>query len=254
MKKIFAGFCFIILGTTTTGLAQQNFFNVISSEITPAKRTFFQQQLNFTAQDVQSNTTFSTGLGKNFEIGFNYFGFTLNRNGRPIIEKETDKAPYNDFLMLNVQKRWDINPKMALAVGFQQGITTSRQVHSGGNYYSNYCFTDTLNGLKCVAGIYYATTSFFGPGHRLAGHDIAGIQLGVEKSIIKEKWYFQSDFISGEHSFGDLIIGTAYYVFPATALSAGYQIPTFKSQSRPALIFELTLLPHTHTKHHKHIG
>lgn len=240
-KSLIVALClpsFISLKT----FAQQNFFNVISSDITPKKKIFFQQQINITNNELQSNTTFSTGLGHNFEVGLNYFGLNANRFGTIKIEQQNKNAPYIHYLMINAQKRFDINTKMAVAIGFQQGITTDKNIYFGGNYYANYILKNEEIGIKLVTGLYYATNSYFGEGSRLLCTNI-GVQMGVEKSIIKGKWYFQSDFISGKHSLGDIIIGSAFFLSKKWVISTGYQLPTFNSSSQKALVVELTYIP-----------
>jgi hypothetical protein len=73
MKKVLT-----LLLISFAGYSQQNFFNVPSSDITKAKHVFFQQQLNFICSGFQSSTTFCYGLGKNYEIGFNVIGVTVD--------------------------------------------------------------------------------------------------------------------------------------------------------------------------------
>jgi hypothetical protein len=233
--------CFIYGGTLNIQ-AQQNFFNVVSSDITAKNKLFFQQQINMTKEELQSNTTISKGFGHNFEIGLNLFAFNFNRAAKQSWEHQTNSAPYIHYMMINAQKRIDISRYIAVSFGFQQGFALASKIHFGGNYYCNFVTSSDDFGFKMVAGLYYATKSYFGYGKRLWGNS-PGIELGVEKSIIKDKWYFQSDYISGRHSFGDLIVGTACFISKKWVLSGGYQIPNNFSKSQKAVVFEITFLP-----------
>ncbi len=84
--------------------AQQNLFNVPSSEITIKKGVFFQQQLNI-SQIIQSNTNFCYGLGRNFEIGFNVVGLQSKDFFRNIIVNDSlDDEPLAPLGLLTMQK------------------------------------------------------------------------------------------------------------------------------------------------------
>lgn len=228
---------------------QQNFFNVPSSEITRSGKWFFQQQANFYNVGVQSNSTLDYGLGNGFEVGVNYLGLSALQPGLPFITLNDTLKPYGPFLMLNAQKRFNLSEKFSLAVGGQVGFTTTRQIQSGLYGFSNLVFTDDALGLKTVLGLYYASNSFFGEGNRLISgttapaHDIIGLQFGMEKSILKDKLFFQADFISGQHNLGELVLGGAYTLSRNWILSAGYQIPTFGSKSIDAVVIEFTFNP-----------
>ena len=139
MKKVL-----ILLLISFAGFSQQNFFNVPSSDITKAKHVFFQQQLNFISSGFQSSTTFCYGLGKNYEIGFNVIGVTVDY-----------AASLNDnagtFMVMNGQKKWDVSPAFSAAVGGQIGLSS---LADGGAYaYSNGVYK--LENTKLVGGLYY---------------------------------------------------------------------------------------------------
>lgn len=239
----------LLFGFATHVSAQQNFFNVVSSDITPVGKLFFQQQFNLTQTDIQCNTTLSYGLGKDFEIGLNYFGLNFNDQHHFQFEHSTETPPYIDFCMINAQKRFQLNKQFACAIGIQQGVTTTSALHAGGNYYGNMVYQSSTVGLKCVGGLYYATPSYVGSGVRLF-HQLPGLQAGIEKSIIENKWYLQADFISGKHSFGEMVVGTACYLNRTWVLSGGYQIPTMKSNSQRAIVLELTYVPIENISNH----
>ncbi|MHA8075447.1 hypothetical protein [Aquirufa sp. TARAVU-A1A] len=226
-----------------TAIGQQNFFNVPSSDITPRKKVFFQQQLNFIPNGVQSGSTFCYGLGHNTEIGFNVLGVNYDYQQK-FVANHTEQ-PYNPFFTLNAQKSFQLHEDFKIGLGAQAGFT---QVGQGGTYlYGNGVYVNEHTHTKWVSGLYYTTDNYFGPESRNFTDEGAlkslGIQLGVEQNIWEERLLFQADFISGKHSLGEVVIGGAYYVSKHWVLSAGIQIPTFNSQSQPASVFELTFVP-----------
>lgn len=232
---------FLLLSLTAWG--QQNFFNVPSSDITPANKIFVQQQLNFIPNGVQSGTTFCYGLGKNTEIGFNVLG--INYDYQQKFVANHSEQPYNPFFTLNAQKSFQLHEDFKLGLGAQTGFT---QIGQAGAYlYGNGVYINEHTHTKWVSGLYYSTDNYFGPESRnfIEGGALKsiGLQLGVEQNIWAERLLFQADFISGRHSLGEVVIGGAYYVSKHWVLSAGMQVPTFNSQSQPASVFELTFVP-----------
>jgi hypothetical protein len=240
-NKIYGIGFFLLLSVTAWG--QQNFFNVPSSDITPANKIFVQQQLNFIPNGVQSGTTFCYGLGKNTEMGFNVLG--INYDYQQKFVANHSEQPYNPFFTLNAQKSFQLHEDFKLGLGAQAGFT---QIGQAGAYlYGNSVYINEHTHTKWVSGLYYSTDNYFGPESRnfIEGGALKsiGLQLGVEQNIWAERLLFQADFISGRHSLGEVVIGGAYYVSKHWVLSAGIQIPTFNSQSQPASVFELTFVP-----------
>lgn len=223
-------------------LGQQNFFNVPSSEITPKGKLFFQEQLNIAEHHQQSSTTVDFGLGHGLEVGANCNGLTIleDREAHPVFNDTI--LPYNPFILANAQKRFELGEEMAIAAGVQYGVTSTVHIRDGVMTWCNFMFGREDIGLKCVAGPYYASKSYFGEGSRFF-NDVIGVEAGVEKSLIPERLVVQTDFISGEHDLGEIVPGGAYYITRHWILSAGYQIPTFGSTSTHSLVFELTYSP-----------
>lgn len=223
--------------------AQQSYFNVPSSDITEKNKIFIQHQINFTSNIIQNNTTFDLGLGNNYEIGINVIGINFEKQKNTYSYFTSSTSPYSPFLMINAQKKILFNKEFSLAAGIQQGISTCSTKKNGGYYYLNSVFKNESIGLKITLGTYYATNSFVGEGKRLYSENGLGIHSGIEKSIIHKKVVFQSDFISGQHSLGEIVIGGAYFITKNLILSGGYQLPTFNSISSKSTVFELTYNP-----------
>jgi hypothetical protein len=157
--------------------------------------------------------------------------------------------PNGPFIAFNGQKKIDLTENFALAAGTQWGVVPSRNYIQGGTIYLNsvYLFEDI--GLNGVLGAYYATENYFGEGARnhLFQNDPfwsqLGFQGGLEKSIIKDKFFFQTEYYGGLHNFGQTLIGISYYLQKNWFFTAGYQMPLLHSKTLHAAVFELTYIP-----------
>lgn len=239
-------FTSVLLLLFNLNFAQQNFFNVASSDITSKNKVFFQQQLNVGKDMFQSNSTFDYGLGNNFEVGINLLGLSFEKNAignnYHMVKNDTE-MPYSSFLLVNAQKKFELDETFALGIGMQEGLTLTEHKYGGGYYYFNGVFKDEKIGLKYILGLYYASNSFVGKGARLFNQEEIGLQTGIEKKIWKDKLLLQADFISGKHTLGEVVLGGAYCMTSSLIFSAGYQLPTFNSTSVDSFVFELTFVP-----------
>jgi hypothetical protein len=227
--------------------AQQNLFNVPSSDISPKAKPFFQQQFNIGEGLLQLNSTFSYGLGKNAEIGFNVTGLTMNEgSGRPFLltNGNIQSPPVYPFYTINFQKAFVLSPIFKLAVGTQTGFG------EGGNFgmydYLNLVTILPKHKSKIITGVYYGTDSFLGSEDGTSlfdGYTPIGFQIGLEQPIIKEKLLLVMENISGLHNLGESTIGGAYYFTPRWVFSAGFQFSNPGSKTPEALVIELTLVP-----------
>ncbi|MBP7173730.1 MAG: hypothetical protein KBA33_06630 [Cloacibacterium sp.] len=235
---------FCVLLISTIAQSQQNFFNVPSSDITESGKIFFQQQFNFSKKDLVSNTTINYGLGNNFEIGLNYLGLTADEYKK--LKFNTEEEPYNPFLTINSQKKFDINNQFSVAVGALLGFTTTKPSKLGYLVFSNFIYNNEEHHLKCVFGLYNTSNSFVGKEIRNfwnnEGIKEIGFQIGVEKKIYKNL-LFQADLISGKHTLGQTVVGLGYWVDKNIILSSGYQIPIMNSEASHAAVLEFTYVP-----------
>lgn len=237
----------LVFALARISFAQQNFFNVPSSDITPKAKLFYQQQVNFSSKNLVSNTTLNMGLGHNYEIGLNINGILFEQYNHFSISDSL--TPYTPFLCLNGQKRLDLHKHLSLAIGNQLGITPQNH-HLADYTFINTVYTNEKYGLKIVPGLYYISDGFVGAETRNGiakdTHSLAskiGLQAGVEKDIWKDRLFVQGDFISGQHALGEAVVGAAYFISKRWVISGGYQIPTFKSRSERSIVFEMTFVP-----------
>lgn len=237
MKPLF-GFLMLM---SFHSIAQQNFFNVPSSDITPKNKVFFQQQVNLSKEALQSSTTLSYGLGREWEIGVNALGITYDEAKHDLLFNN-DNTPYAPLFAANFQKKFHLDNHLSISAGTQIGCNEKGK---GAAYiYANSVYNIEKTHTKLVGGLYTSSNGFFGSETRnwmdKSFVRYAGIQAGMEQHIWKEKLLFQADFISGKHDLGELVLGGAYAVAKSWIVSAGYQIPTFHSHSVKAVVLELT--------------
>jgi hypothetical protein len=231
-------------------LAQQNLFNVPSSDITPEKKLFFQQQFNIGEGLLQFNSTLCYGLGKNAEIGVNIIGLNLNEGGGSpffMTNGNIQSSPVYPFYVFNFQKAFVLNDKFKIAVGTQTGIAEGG--HFGTFDYVNLVMMIPKTHSKIITGLYYGSDSFLGPEDRtllIDGYSPIGFQIGLEQQIIEEKLLFIAENISGLHNLGETTVGGAYFLTKNWILSAGFQFSNPDSKTPEALVIEFTYSPYKH--------
>ncbi len=229
-----------------TNHAQQNLFNVPTSDITEEKKLFFQQQFNLTGDAVQFNTTFSYGLGHNWEVGVNLIGLNVNTTSigpRFLTNNNSSTLPYSPFYTFNVQKAFKLNKIFNVAIGTQTGIAT------GGNFgsyiYSNLVSIIPKTRTKLITGLYSGSDSFLGEEDRnlLLSDSPVGTQVGLEQPIFGNRLSLIAENISGKHSLGETSLGGAWRFTKHWVWSAAWQFPNYRSRSAEALVIELTYVP-----------
>ena len=99
--------------------AQQNFFNVPSSELTEKKKIFIQQQLNLLPSNVSTNTTVCYGLGHKFEVGINLLGLTYDYASQKLVSSARFEQPIYPTLGGNLQKQLLVINSYQLTLGTQ---------------------------------------------------------------------------------------------------------------------------------------
>ncbi len=230
-------FCGVLL-FVTDGIAQQNFINVPSSDITPKGRLFFQQQLNFNAL-FQSNSTFDLGIGYHSEIGVNLLGVDYSEKNRSwLVNDSTDRDPYNPLIAFNGATSWDLGEHTSFAVGGQGGVNFDRH-RSGrpaGLAYANLRIEDLL--LKesvVVLGPYYNTEHYGGAGNRLGGW--IGAEVPMSKVL-----HVMAESVLGDNAISYTSLGLVVYPVRNIPLTLGVQIPN-TSNNAYSIVFELTVLP-----------
>jgi len=225
--------------------AQQNIFNVPSSDITLKGKVFFQQQVNFIkGGEVLLNSTWSYGLGKDMEVGFNVLGVFFD-SGKILTNTDASIPPTYPFFTVNFQKDWKLNRNFKAGAGTQTGFSAGG--HFGTYNYFNVVTVIPKLRIKLLGGLNYGSVNFLGPGDLnplLPGeYDPIGYQFGIEQELIHEILYFQGEHISGTHSLGLTALGLGIHITDHWVISMGYQISNPDNPSPNSLILEFTFVP-----------
>lgn len=219
----------LISSLPVSGWAQQNLFNVPSSEITGKNQFFFQQQFNFSPLKGNSNTTIDYGLGNNLEVGINLFNLDLY----PV-----NNEMQNPHFLVNFQKGFYINEVYKMSFGTQTGLTppiyNARIEVPSFSYVVN--ALDFNKWGKYFLGGYYANHAYAGPGNS------AGLMAGVEFPLIQDKLHFMGDLMTGNNDISIAVLGIVFYLPYSWQLSFGAQLPAPGSNNDYGMVFEITKL------------
>jgi hypothetical protein len=216
--------------------AQQNFFNVPTSDITDSSKLFFQQQLNINSQ-TSANATFTWGLGRGFELGFNVFGINYDNHARSFLRNDTDYTnPLGPVFLINVQKGFKLNEHFKIGVGTQSGLNLTQNSKLFKPVTFNYAtfVYHPVHSLKLVSGLYYGNRYFLGSGNEL------GVMAGFEWAIIERHFHIQADWLYGNNSMGIWVPGVVVYFTKNLSVSLGWQFPNPASTNPQAFVFEFT--------------
>ena len=211
-----------LLLPATPALAQQNLFNIPSSEITKAGELYVQEQVNLTPSSLQSNLTVVKGLGHGWEVGGDFFNwFPFNSGISPSV-------------LLNAQKVLAPRRYFQVGLGTQAGVVVPTDGDHSELVYFNYAnLVGVLprTGLRVVLGGYHANERYIGPGH-------GSVMMGLDVPFAHRKGHVIVDWLTGNHPGSVAVLGGSYNPTERFALSLGYQPAT--SHNGSAGVVELT--------------
>mgnify|MGYP003343576327 CR=1 FL=1 len=218
----------LLAGISTTAIAQQNLFNVPSSDITEKGEWFFQEQLNLSYSGV-SNTTVDYGLGNQFEVGLNLFAMDLYHREGELLNPEP---------MVNLQKRFNLTESWGVGIGTQLGALAP--VHFGREEFSTFNYVNNQFNIphvgKLIAGGYFANSAYSG------GKDQFNFMAGLEIPIWHDRIHFQADYIQSDAPMGVGVVGWVIFLPKRWNISIGAQIPAAGSHNDYGLVLEFTRL------------
>jgi hypothetical protein len=235
-RRLFFFICLIICLFQNDAFAQLTVFNVSSSEISESGKISVQQQ--FEIEDViESSTTVTYGLGRNWEAGVNLINLDYNFSSKHIEVNDTALAkPFAPLLLINSQKVFELNEMLSVAVGGVAGTNLTshnkRLVYYG---YSNLVATvGSQEQYQFAAGPYISNHRYLGEG------PVYGFQAALDAGIWYEKFHILADWISGNHQKGKLSLGAEVFLAKRLPLSFGWQ--RSNSDGSQAAVVQITLL------------
>ena len=225
----------LVLACAVKCQAQQNLFNVPSAEITRPNEVFFQQQFNLNTQ-TQSNTSIAYGVGREYEIGLNFFQLNVVPDSGP------DPAPTEPLLLFNAQKGFYLGDHFKLGVGTQIGETVvdrRRDVRMANFNYAVGVGTLGDGKSRLYGGAYQADAAFRGDRG-----DEFGFMVGYDIPTMIEKVDLVGDYISGTSAISLAVLGAVWDMTENWQLSLGAQLPSPHSGNAYGAVVEFTLIPH----------
>lgn len=210
------------------GNAQQNLFNIPSSDITEDGKVFFQQQFNLGKLSGVSNTTLDYGLENNLEIGLNVFN----------VDMYPTNELRNPFVLANFQKGFEINEYYKIGFGTQTGITPPMYNKDVGIPSFSYLINAvTLEHLgNYYLGSYYANHAYAGTGN------FFGMMGGIEYPLFEKELHLQGDILTGNNDISVAVLGFVIFLPKDWQLSFGAQLPSPTSHNDYGAVFEITKL------------
>jgi hypothetical protein len=218
-------------------LAQRNFFNVPTSEVAEKGHLFFQQNFTY-SEKLQSGTTFTYGLGKKFEIGITAREITFSTAPREqFITIDPDNPEDNPDFLINAQKVFEVSNWLNIGLGTRSGVNAAHsreQVNYAGFTYLNSLFKMPGTDFKLTAGAYYANPVYAGPGTN------AGLMLGAEVPLWKDKINFQGDMLSGNSTLSRVTLGLGFNLPKEWQIALGGQLPMPKSENPYGITLQIS--------------
>ena len=234
--SLFLFICLIICASRQQAIAQLTVFNVSSSEISKSGKISVQQQ--FEIEDVvESSTTLTYGLGRNWEAGVNLINLDYNFNSRHIEVNDTAMTrPFAPLLLVNSQKLFELNDMFSIGIGGVAGTNLTahqkRFVYYG---YSNLVASlGSEQQYQLAAGPYLSNHRYLGEG------PVYGFQAAVDAGVWHDKFHLLADWISGNHQKGKLSLGVEVFLAKRVPLSVGWQ--RSNEDGSQAAVVQITLL------------
>ncbi len=214
----------VLMSVSLSVPAQRNLVNVPQSEIVAPGELYFQEQITLT-DHIQSATTFTIGLGSNWEAGLNINNVNLHYRAAHahIVETASEHPEDNPDITLNVQKGIHLADWLDLGIGTRTGAGYTNKPSKpklASFSYLNSQFTIKGPEIKFYGGGYYTTLAYAGEGNRL------GLMAGLTIPLIPKKLIFAGDYLSGNNMLSNFSTGLALLLFKNWQVAAGVQIPS----------------------------
>ena len=219
---------------------QQNLFNIPSGDITPAKKLFYQHQLNVYSNKLESKAHVVYGLNKGWDAGVNLVGkgFYFSPNWRMLHNADATKGALYPILMGTLQKQFTLSDHFDVNFGTQAGFNLSDQLSNKKLNFFTYgigVYHFMHGKSRLVGGIYQTNKEYVGQGNTF------GIMFGYEIKLAK-RWYAMGDWLSGNNDASVGVIGAVYNLTKRIQICGGWQIPNPNTPKPSGVVLELNLL------------
>lgn len=193
--------------------------------------------MNFTRLFGQSNTTIDYGLWTDFEVGMNFLDVSIYDELPPVpFNSQSQVSP---DLMFNCQQAFHPTDWWRIGVGTQIGFNPPNSIRSTRCLNFSWVVNEFLipeERGKVYLGTYISNHPYAGPGESV------GLMAGTEIPVIEGKFSLMADVITGDNDLGVAVLGGVWSLPRRWQLSAGFQVPTIRSQAFSGLVLELTRL------------
>lgn len=213
MKYRFLQVAVLIWGSAGAIFGQQTIFNVPSSDVLDAGKSYIEIDATFKVDGNDRYGRFSgfiprivVGVGSNVEIGFNLAGNV--QPGRDV----TTLVPTIKWKFYESKKNG-----VALFAGSNFYIPVRERAYNFGSY-SYAAVSKTISKTRITAGGYVASRNVIAPNAVRAGG-----QFGIERPI-NDKVTIAADWITGDHANGYLTPGVIYKPHPRVTTYWSYSI------------------------------
>ena len=237
MRSIYLAIFILILLSRTDSVAQLTVFNVSSSEITDARKISAQQQFEI-QEEIESSTTLTYGLGRNWEVGINLINLDYSIKDRDFEVNDTSTAiPFAPLLLGNAQKVFELNNTFSVGIGAVAGTNLTSH-HRSFVYYG---YTNILASLGSQDQYQLAAGPYISNHKYLSDGPFCGVQAPFDAGIFHKKLHLLGDWISGSHKKGKLSLGFEVFLTRRLPLAFGWQ--RSNGDGSQAGVVQLTFLP-----------
>lgn len=229
-------FLLLIIFFAGSAMAQQNFFNIPSGQVTPDHEFFYQHQVNAFAMDsMSSKQHFVWGTGPSTEVGFNFLNYYPQ--GKKRKDKEAISGPQSNILAPSFFHAFRFDNNVSVNVGGQVGLThmgVDRAKYLTGKSYVLLSYFNERHHFRLTGGDWFSGTRYNGPG------DPHGMMFGGEW-MFAEGFHLMIDTVTGNTKNSVSVFGGMIDLKPGVQLCAGYLVPNPDSTEEHGLVLELNL-------------
>ena len=228
--------CAALMLISTIADAQLTVFNVPQAKAVNNGKLYFLQQLNINRK-TRSETTFTLGLGRGWELGVNAFDVTLHIGEiERLIRFEEDVPAESPLFLLNAKKTFTVTNIWRIAAGSRAGGSKTNFENFDIAHFS-YLSTEVCAGEagKIIGGAYLTNPEYSG------GDEDWGYMAGFKFRLIR-LFNVQADYISGKSDISYITVGGGINLPRDWELATGVMLPSPGSRNPSAFTIRLSNL------------